>query len=217
MPVVFEEAGRSEPTPKKEETPRVRGESEYARMRPLTCFAVSPEGVRFESQESNEDVVLFLRQHLVVLAPRVLLVLALLIAPPIVFPFLVRFLTLPILLPFGYVIVGTLFWYLMTFGVALMGFLRWFFNIYIVTNQRIVDIDFAHLLYKEFSEARLTKIQDVTYRTGGILAALFNYGNVYIQTAGELPNFEFIAVSNPERIVQIIGELTSQTRGGSPV
>jgi DNA integrity scanning protein DisA with diadenylate cyclase activity len=76
----------------------------------------------------------------------------------------------------------------------------------------VVDIDFIHLLYKEFSEARLNKIQDITYKTGGILATLFNYGNVLIQTAGELPNFEFELVPHPDQVVQIIGEIAEKSK-----
>lgn len=178
-------------------------------MKPLTSFAVAPDGVRFETQETDEEVILFLRQHPIVLVPSVMLVAVLLIAPALLLPF---FLNLPITIPPGYLVVGLVFWYVMTFGVTLASFLRWFFNIYIVTNQRLVDIDFVHLLYKEFSEARLNKIQDVTYKTGGVLAAFLNYGDVLVQTAAELPNFEFATVPNPEKVIQIIGELSEQFR-----
>lgn len=176
-------------------------------MTPLTCFAVSPEGVRFETQEETEKVILFLRQHLVVLVPSVLLVVFLALAPIVILPFVERFIPIPLDIPSRYVIVGMAFWYVLTFGVALTSFLRWFFNIYIVTNIRIVDIDFLHLLYKEFSEARLEKIQDMSFKSGGISAAFFNYGDVYVETAGETPNIEFLAVPNPAKVVETISSL----------
>ncbi len=176
-------------------------------MTPLTSFAVSPEGVRFETQEPEEEVVLFLRQHLVVMLWPFLLVIILALSPIVLFPFLFRFLTLPITVPVSYVIVGTAFWYVVTFGFALMSFLRWFFNIYVVTDRRIVDIDFLHLLYKEFSEARLERVQDINFKSGGIFAAVFDYGDVYVQTAAEMPNIEFIAVPQPARVVETISDL----------
>lgn len=176
-------------------------------MGPLTTFAVHPDGLKFETQEETEEVILFLRQHLIVLLPTVLLGVVLVFSPTIVLPFLARFLRLPIAIPSGYIIVGTVFWYVITFGFLLAKFLRWFFNIYIVTNERLVDIDFVNLLYKEFSETRLDRIQDLSYTSGGILAAIFNFGTVHVQTAGELPNFAFESVPNPEEIVQTIGEL----------
>lgn len=181
-------------------------------MGPFTSFAVHPDGLRFETQEEKEEVILFLRQHLIVLLPTVVLGAVLIIMPTVLLPFFARFLTLPVRIPTGYLIVGMVFWYVMTFGFLLMKFLRWFFNIYIVTNERLVDIDFVNLLYKEFSETRLDKIQDLSFTSGGILAALFNFGTVHIQTAGEQPNFSFESVPNPEDIVKTIGELAQQAK-----
>lgn len=176
-------------------------------MTPLTCYAVSPDGVRFETQEDEEEVLLFLRQHIIVLFPSVLLVVVLTIAPLVILPFLFRFLTLPVVIPPRYFVVGTTFWYVVTFGVAIMSFLRWYYNIYIVTEKRIVDIDFLHLLYKEFSEARLEKVQDLSFKSGGIFAAFFDYGDVYVETAGETPNIEFLAVPKPTKVVEAISGL----------
>ncbi len=181
-------------------------------MSPLTSFAVSPEGVRFETQEKEERVVLFLRQHLIVLFGPTFLVVCMALAPLILFPFLSRFLTLPIVVPVSYIVVGTAFWYVVTFGFGLMSFLRWFFNIYIVTDKRIVDIDFLHLLYKEFSEARLERIQDISFKSGGILAAFFDYGDANVQTAGEMPNIEFVAVPQPAKVVETISALLEKQK-----
>ncbi len=182
-------------------------------MTPLTSFAVSPDGIKFETQEEEERVVLFLRQHLIVLLGPFLLVLLLATSPVILFPFLFRYLMLPIEIPTGYIVVGTAFWYVVTFGFALMSFLRWFFNIYIVTDKRIVDIDFIHLLYKEFSEARLDRIQDISYKSSGIFSVFFDYGDAYVQTAGgDLPNIEFLAVPKPARVVEMISELLENVK-----
>ena len=128
------------------------------------------------------------------------------------FPFLKDFLPFAGSLPAGYAIVGSVFWYLVTFGFAIVNFLRWYFNIYVVTNERIVDIDFIHLLYKEFSEAQLTNVQDISYKRAGIFASLFNFGNVFVQTAGTFPNFEFLAVPRPSQVITIISELIEEAR-----
>ncbi|KKW10048.1 MAG: hypothetical protein UY49_C0034G0003 [Microgenomates group bacterium GW2011_GWC1_49_7] len=184
-------------------------------MGPLTAFAEHPDGVRFETQEAKEEVVLFLRQHIIVNLPWVLITILLVIAPTIIFPLLFPALRIDGSLPAGYYIVGTLFWYIATFGFAIASFMGWFFNIYIVTNERIVDIDFYYLLYKKFSEAELTKIQDISFATGGIIATVFNYGNVNIQTAGEMPNIEFDKVPHPDKVVETIRSLTEHAGGNS--
>lgn len=207
MPTIFEEK-------KKNRIVVDRGEQQVVRtiMTPLTSFAVSPEGVRFETQEPQESVVLFLRQHLFILLGPAILVLTLAFAPVVLFPFLSRFLVLPVDVPLPYIIVGTAFWYVVTFGFALMSFLRWFFNIYVVTDRRTVDIDFLHLLYKEFSEARLERVQDINFRSGGIFSAIFDYGDVYVQTAAEVPNIEFLAVPQPARVVETISDLLEKQK-----
>lgn len=181
-------------------------------MTPLTCFAVNPKGVRFETQQDDEEVILFLRQHIVVNVPWVFFAIILLIVPTVFFPMILMNLKLPFVIPAGYIVIGTLFWYLITFGFILTSFLGWFFNIYIVTNERVVDIDFIHLLYKVFSEARIDKIQDISYKSGGVVAALFNFGDVLIQTAGESENFDFLSVARPENVVQTISELIEKVK-----
>jgi hypothetical protein len=183
-------------------------------MRPLTAFAVNPQGLRFETQEAEEVVILFLRQHFIVNVPWILVTILLLITPTVLFPKLFSVLSLNFSLPAGFFLIGTLFWYLATFGFALASFISWFFNIYIVTNERVVDIDFYYLLYKKFSQAELNKIQDISYTSGGILAAVFNYGNVSIETAGEAPNITFEIIPFPERVVETIRALTEQQEGG---
>ncbi len=179
----------------------------------LTTFAMRPDGVRFETQEAQEEVILFLRQHIIVNVPWVILAAVLVIAPTVIFPMIFPVLKIPFVIPIGYWVVGTVFWYLMTFGFILANFIAWFFNIYIVTNERVVDIDFLYLLYKQFSQAELNKIQDISYRTGGIFATMFNYGHVSVQTAGEAPNLEFENVPRPDRVVQTIRSLTEDSGG----
>lgn len=176
-------------------------------MTPLTSYAVSPDGVRFETQEKEEEVVLFLRQHVIVLIPSIFLIITLTITPLLLIPLFLHYLQLPFTIPPPYFVVGTAFWYIMTFGVAIMSFLRWYYNIYILTDKRIVDIDFLHLLYKEFSEARLEKVQDINFRSGGIFAAFFDYGDVFVETAGETPNIEFDGVPRPAKVVETISQL----------
>jgi len=184
-------------------------------MRPLTAFAVNPTDVRFETQEEAEKVILFLRQHFIVNIPWMLITFFLFITPTVIFPRLFHAVSLNLMLPTPYYAIGTIFWYLATFGFALASFIGWFFNIYIVTDERIVDIDFLYLLYKKFSEAELAKIQDIHYTSGGILATIFNYGDVVVETAGEAPNIIFEAIPFPEKVVETIRELTESEEAES--
>ena len=52
-----------------------------------------------ETQEPDEDVILFMRQHLVVTIPWVLVSIILVLAPSVAIPFLFTFLRLPVQIP----------------------------------------------------------------------------------------------------------------------
>jgi len=175
-------------------------------MNLFTAFAKTPKQLRFETQEKQEVIILFLRQHLIVLIPWLVVGVVLFLAPTILFPIIHSFVSKTWTIPVGYVIVGTVFWYVLSFGFILSKFLFWFFNIFIVTNERIVDIDFVNLLHKDISETQLERVQDISYKTSGILATMFNFGDVTIQTAGEMPNFMFERVPRPSEVVDIISD-----------
>ncbi len=211
MPTLFDSATNANPAPavpKPSANTSPALSSEHTPMTPLTSFAVHPDSVRFETQEEKETVVLFLRQHFIVNVPWILIAFLIAIAPTVIFPIVIHILPVSFSIPVGYIVVGTALWYVATFGFVLAKFLGWFFNIYIVTNERVIDIDFFYLLYKKFSEAELNKIQDISFTSGGIFAAIFNYGNVKIETAGEAPNLEFEMIPYPERVVETIRSLT---------
>ncbi|MBI5465389.1 PH domain-containing protein [Candidatus Gottesmanbacteria bacterium] len=167
---------------------------------PLLAYVANPAGMHFESQEPEEEVVLLLRRHIITNVPWLTAGFLMFIAPPIIFPLLSFF--NPLHLPFRFQFIFTLFWYVLTFGTTLMGFLNWYFNVYIVTNERIVDVDFINLLYRQIASTRIVRIQDVTYKVGGLVRAIFDYGDVYIQTAGTEENFEFEAVPHPEMVAK---------------
>jgi membrane protein YdbS with pleckstrin-like domain len=168
----------------------------------FSAYATFPPHAYFENQESGEEVVLFLRQHPVTMIPWIALVLFALTLPS-VFVFFPPFATLP----GGYQFVVTLMWYLFVFGFALAKFMGWFFNIYILTDERIVDIDFVNILYRKVSTAKIEDIQDVNVATSGAFQTFFNYGNISIQTAAEVPEFEFVSIPRPDKVGAIINQM----------
>lgn len=174
---------------------------------PFAAFTVHPHNLRFETQSANEEIVLLLRQHFITLFPWFVMFL-LMVFMPLWLPVIVGVLSIDLsLIPMGFMFVGVLIWYLLAFGLSLEKFLNWYFNVYIITTERVIDVDFISLLYKQVSEAQIAKIQDVTYTMGGLARAVFDYGDVIIQTAGELPNFDFMAVPHPDKVAKVISDL----------
>ena len=169
---------------------------------PLSSIVYCPENLRFETMDNDEKVILFLRKHWITNAGWILMLLLLLATPTLV-------MLTPVLngVPANFRFVFMLIWYLISIAYFLESFLTWFFNVYIVTDERIIDIDFYNLIYKEISDANIDKIQDVTFKMGGVVRTLFNYGDVLVQTASEVPNFEFLAVPYPDRVVKVLQDL----------
>lgn len=169
---------------------------------PLAAFVVKPKKVRFETQDPEEHVLLLLRKHVVTNLDWILLVMLFLVMPILI----VGWVDLS-WLPTNYGLVAVVGWYLATLGYGFENFLAWYFNVYIITDERIIDYDFYSLLYKRVSEAKIDRIEDVTYEMGGAAMSILNYGTVYIQTAGEQREIDFGAVPRPEVVVKLLNEL----------
>lgn len=163
------------------------------------AFYKYPKGVVFETKHPKEDIILVLRKHPVTNLNWILLAILMIFAPAAlsVFPLLD-------FLPSNFQFIVILGWYLVTTAFVLQNFLTWFFNVDIITDERIIDIEFYNLIYKQVSDAKTDRIQDITYKMGGAIRNIFNFGDVYVQTAGEVPNFEFLAVPNPEKVVEVL-------------
>lgn len=175
---------------------------------PLASFCAYPHGIGFETREKEEKVILLLRQHPIVNFKWVVMAIVLIVAPPILNSFGIL-----ATIPGGLHLVVMLAWYLITMIYMIENFLNWFFNVYIITNIRVVDIDFYNLIYKQVSDANLDKIQDVTYNMGGVVRTVFNYGNVLIQTAAEINEFEFEGVPQPNRVAKVLEDLIVERKG----
>lgn len=171
----------------------------------LWSFYISPNNVHFETQDPEEKIVLLLRKHPITNLWWIIVAVFLISVPG----FFDSYSFLPFL-PRGFHFVASLLWYLVTVAFILENFLSWFFNVYIVTDERIIDVDFHNLIYREISETKIDKIQDVTFTMGGVMSAFFNYGNVIIQTAGTVPNFDFQAVPEPASVVKILQQLRTE-------
>lgn len=101
-----------------------------------------------------------------------------------------------------------LFWYLAIFAYSLEKFISWYFDIFIITNNRVIDIDVHNLLDRKFTEAQLKKIQDTSYKVSGVSQTIFNYGSVKVETAGENPDIVFEKISHPEKIIKLLQHLS---------
>lgn len=173
----------------------------------LETFTEYPSGLSFEHQEPNEEIILFLRQHLITNVPWLIITALLTLAPFVFIPFISILDLFPLTVPPFAALVLMLFYYMILFSYAFVNFLTWFYNIGIVTDKRIIDLDYDSIVRVHVSATKVLQIQDVSYSQTGFLRTLFNFGDVRIQTAGQHPDFEFLRIPNPSKATFIIQKL----------
>jgi len=78
--------------------------------------------------------------------------------------------------------------------------LDWHNDLYVLTDERVVDIEKIPLLAEERREARLDRIQDVRYDQPGLVYRILNFGHVWLETAGEVGRFTFDNVPHPQEV-----------------
>ncbi|KKQ79056.1 MAG: hypothetical protein UT01_C0052G0003 [Candidatus Daviesbacteria bacterium GW2011_GWA1_38_7] len=88
-------------------------------------------------------------------------------------------------------------------------YLHWYFNIYIVTNMHLVDINFHTLLSREIIEVRLEDVQSQSSKIQGFFKSIFHFGDVVIETAGERQRITFLNVPKPDAVADRIQDLTA--------
>jgi membrane protein YdbS with pleckstrin-like domain len=175
-----------------------------------SSFVVNPN-LSFQSQHDQEEVILLGRRHPITNLGWLSLVCIGLFVPMVWVEF-----------PFFAVLTEvtltkiTILWYLSIIFYVIMNFLMWFYNVYIVTDERLIDVDFAGLLNKTVNIAELEKLEDVNYTQNGLMDSLFNMGDVIVQTAseqktqdasGELSAFTFEKIASPDMVAQVISQL----------
>ena len=174
--------------------------------RVLFSYCVYPQ-IKFETYEPGEKILLLLRAHPFTQLHWVISSIILLIVI-----FSLNFI-LPSFLSVSQIFVFNSFMFVFIFSFIWFSFLNWFFNVGIVTNKRVIDVDFHSILYKEVTTARLDKIEDITVKSGGYFESLFDFGTVFVQTAGTEANVEFADIPFPSKVIESINKLLSKRHG----
>lgn len=171
------------------------------------AYVERPKNCRFEGQDPGEHILLLLRAHPITNLPWMFLSVFVFAIPFIVVrfaPFIGFDLTS---LPQNYLTLFLIIDYLMVLIIVFEGFLEWYFNATIITNEKIIDMSFAQILYKGVDLAPLEKIEETDSVTAGIVGTIFNYGNVKVQTAGANIAIEMHNIPRPALVADMILDL----------
>lgn len=91
----------------------------------------------------------------------------------------------------------------------------WFFgraNIFVVTNERVVDIQRISWFDETVSSVGYFDIKDISFRRKGVLANIFNYGNLIIQTKSQQFVLEIAGLRSPQRVQAMLLEIDEKYR-----
>lgn len=151
----------------------------------------------FPGQHPGEKVILVFRQHPVVLRLQLIYgMLAILVGiiPLLIFPLSDVAL---------YIMIGVPF---LVFAYWFYYWIGWYYSVYIVTNQRLIDITQHGLFNRKVSEVGFDKVQSINYHIKGLQAALLKFGDINVQTyTGE---WTLRSIMHPEEVHSQMMEVT---------
>ena len=166
------------------------------------------EQYQFPGQHEGEVVNMVFRQHPLVMRKQLILGLLLILVAvlPLDFPQIYSVAGLPNIL--ALIVLATigfalLFWFYRWVG--------WYYSIYILTDQRLVEIRQKGFFNRSVEEWQLNKIYNVNYSVRGFQAFIFGYGDVVAQTI--IGEFLMPSVKRPIDVHRRIMEAVREAGG----
>jgi len=168
------------------------------------------EELEFDNQRKDEEIVIVSRRHPWVLAKTGLIMVGLLAILFLAF------------LIFGASLISSIALLAILVIMIVYGFIRWFVfanDIFILTNQRVININQGGFFTRRVTEAELANILNVSYEIKGPIKSFLNFGDIMVDTSGSDNNLLVLRnIENPhfvqERIVSL--QKKAQGSGGSP-
>ena len=162
-------------------------------------------------KKSYEKVEYVLRRHAFTFIPQIILFIGSFIFPILIYLMINNL--FPTLLNntqlFAAAVLVASIYYLSILLLLYTQFVDFYLDVWIVTNDRIVDIEQFGLFSRTISELDLFRIQDVTADVKGMFATLFKYGDLLVKTASNNPSIVFRNIPNPNYVRQHLLELAN--------
>lgn len=155
----------------------------------------------------EESLVLTVRKHWLAFALANLYLPVLGLLPAVFRPAIQSFFSSNLLFAFAY-----LLWFLLLWSLFAVDWTNYYLDVWQITDERLIDVEQKGIFFRDEATTRLELIQDVTIETSGLLATLFGFGDIRVQTAGESREFIMRQVAQPEAVKAKIEELIRAER-----
>lgn len=180
------------------------------------AIEVYPKRVTFKTQNKGERVYILVRAHVITNLGWILRLGFMSILPLVLFIFLDYFNVDLSFMSTSDIVLLVLAYYVSVLASGLMNLLGWYYNVYLVTSERILHYVFKPLSTYKISEAEIENIQDVSQSSVGFLPNVFGFGDILVQTAATRNKFYFRAVPRPVWFRDVIADLANLTRTNEP-
>jgi membrane protein YdbS with pleckstrin-like domain len=155
------------------------------------------EGWKFEDKRPEENIIIKVKRHPIVLLQGIIpMFLIFVIIIGLIAYFKFTTLTIAVFL-IGLICIVLIAYY---------NLFLWYNDVYILTDQRLIDVDQHGLFTRRISETSLDQIQEVQVIVNGPLETIFGFGQVIVQTSGPSENFILEITPKPYKIQQSINK-----------
>jgi len=165
------------------------------------------------SPEPGEVVRLIIRKHWLLLAAPLLLLVIVLIAP---FTMIPAYLGATFIdsLPVSdtVIVIFSIVWVMVIWCMIMQLWTDHHLDMWIVTNQRVIDVEQEGFFSRRVSTFRIHRIQDITIDISGFWNTLFNFGDIVVDTAGgQTGRFTMRDIFEPKAVKEAISRELDQT------
>ncbi len=95
-----------------------------------------------------------------------------------------------------------------------MLWIDYYYDVWIITDERILNIEQKGLFIRTISEVHYSRIQDISTSVNGIIPTVLNFGDLLLQTASENERISFRQVGDPNGLKDEIMRLAKRDRLG---
>jgi len=153
--------------------------------------------------QPDEQIVLLTRRHWVFFVPRFLaFTIAFCLAPAALLALASASLVHGRVL--ALIALIALLWCLFWLARVLLLWFRYQNDLWMVSDQRIVDLVRPWPWSLRLASADLRNVEDTTVEINGLFATLLDFGDISCQTAGEQQRFTFRGVPHPRAIASLV-------------
>jgi uncharacterized membrane protein YdbT with pleckstrin-like domain len=160
----------------------------------------------------DEKIILFLHRHPFVFFKKLIVYLGLGALPFLAFFVMTTYFSqvLENKIIYPLLILLASLWFIFIWISLFQAWVNYYFDIYVITNRQIINIDQNGLFNRTLSKQPLSRIQDISTESRGFFATILKYGDVHVQSAGAKDKFCFREIKNPYEVSQNLNKLVRE-------